>query len=487
MRKIYLFLMAAVMQSSFAQDGSAFPYTVAPITNMDQYIGVDKDASDRFYLGGQDAPSITSKLVRVLSTGALDTTFNTNANSGFSDGYITAVCVQTDGKILVGGKFTNYAGTGRNYLIRLNSNGTLDTTFTTSVIPSSAFYMNTIVVQPNGRIVIGGYISSGSSQCLYRVLSTGAADTTFNTFAATITDSSGSPEIETVLALPTNELIIGGKFNTYNGTTKSKIAKLTTTGALNTTFAATATGTFVSALAVQTDGKILIGSKTSSTLSIQLIKRVDGSTGANDATFIPATISGSNGLIGGYRGVYAITLQPSGRMLIGGEFTTVGGSSRNDIARLNTDGTLDTNFNPGTGFSSTASRTQKIFLDASNNAYVTGWFNLYNGLTRVNIVKIVTSIFGRPAGTLGVDTVGAAGISANIYPNPSTGIFNLEIKGYDEAFDVTVYNALGQLVLQTTTKPEVTNQLDLSNLGNGNYFVRLQNNSTTINKIIVKQ
>jgi hypothetical protein len=62
------------------------------------------------------------------------------------------------------------------------------------------------------------------------------------------------------------------------------------------------------------------------------------------------------------------------------------------------------------------------------------------------------------------------------------------MKGYEgQTFELVIFNALGQLVHQTTVKPENAYQLDLTNFQNGNYFVRLQNNNTVINKIISKQ
>src|SRR5258708_29367456 len=47
--------------------------------------------------------------------------------------------------------------------------------------------------------------------------------------------------------------------------------------------------------------------------------------------------------------VISLALQSDGKILVGGRFTTLGGQSRNYIGRLNADGTLDTSFNPGAG------------------------------------------------------------------------------------------------------------------------------------------
>ena len=86
--------------------------------------------------------------------------------------------------------------------------------------------------------------------------------------------------------------------------------------------------------------------------------------------------------------VNCITVDPStGKIYIGGAFTSWNGTLINRIARLNTDGTLDTSFNPGAGFNDLV---QVIKLDSSGKLYVGGNFTLYDGITNNRIIKLNT-------------------------------------------------------------------------------------------------
>lgn len=76
----------------------------------------------------------------------------------------------------------------------------------------------------------------------------------------------------------------------------------------------------------------------------------------------------------------------------------------------------------------------------------------------------------------------------SIYPNPTEGIFNIDLKGYDEStFDLAVYNTLGQLIHKGSVTTQNANQIDLTRFEAGSYYITLQNATTTINKIIVKK
>ena len=94
----------------------------------------------------------------------------------------------------------------------------------------------------------------------------------------------------------------------------------------------------VFSLAVQADGKILVGGLFS-TLGGQACNYLAGST--RTARWTPASIQGR------MSGVDSLAVQADGKILVGGSFSTLGGQTRNYLGRLNPDGTLDTGFNPG--------------------------------------------------------------------------------------------------------------------------------------------
>ncbi len=105
-------------------------------------------------------------------------------------------------------------------------------------------------------------------------------------------------------------------------------------------------------MAVQRDGKVLIGGVFANVngTSRNGITRLNFD-GTLDMSFTPgAGVSGSSsGSVGA--SVNAVAVQPDGRVLIGGDFTIVNGVRRSGIARLNADGSVDYSFSPLTGAS----------------------------------------------------------------------------------------------------------------------------------------
>src|SRR5213079_630832 len=125
-----------------------------------------------------------------------------------------------------------------------------------------------------------------------------------------------------------------GSFSSVLGVTRNNIARLNTDGTLDTAFNPNASD-FVYSIAVQADGKILAGGSFTSIggQTRNYIARLDATTGAADS-FDPNADSI----------VYSIAVQADGKILAGGDFSganSIGGQTRNNIARLETDGRLD--------------------------------------------------------------------------------------------------------------------------------------------------
>src|SRR5690606_5337296 len=218
-----------------------------------------------------------NRLVRLNSNGTLDTSFYVEPE--FND-YVQSVILQPDGKILVGGNFTTFNGTAQNRIARLNSDGTLDTSF--NIGTGFNEWVRRITLQPDGKILVGGGFTAfnGTAQnSLVRLNSDGTLDTSFNL-------GGGFDNVVTPITLqPDGKILVGGSFTTFNGTAQNRIARLNSDGTLDTSFN--------------------IG------------------TGFN--SFVPS-----------------IALQPDGKILVGGNFTVFNGTTQNRITRLNSDGTLDT-------------------------------------------------------------------------------------------------------------------------------------------------
>ena len=188
-----------------------------------------------------------SYLIRLNSDGTLDTAFCVNAVDGskFSSNVVN-ITVQSDGKILVGGNFLNYAATaGRSYLIRLNSDGTTDTAFCTNASDGSKFNntASSINVNTSGKILVGGVFTSyagvSGRNRFIRLNSDGTTDTAFCANAVDGTKFNSS--VDMVVIAPNDRLILGGAFSAYDGVVgRSRLIALQNDGTLDTAFCVTA-------------------------------------------------------------------------------------------------------------------------------------------------------------------------------------------------------------------------------------------------------
>ena len=317
--------------------------------------------------------------------GAVDTAHNPDYNlltdpvqnsTPGANGTVFSSAIQADGKCVIGGDFTKFNAFNRNRVARINVDGSHDGGFN----PGSGAndFISAVALATGGKIVIGGGFTSYNGQNRYHVArlnGDGSLDTTF---------SAGLGASETVWTLavqPDGKVLIGGEFTSVNGFPRAYIARLNDDGSVDQTFNPTNTlNGAVEAIAVASDGTIYVGGQftTAGGVSRNAIARLlaDGSL---DTTFDPRT--GVNGP------VYALALQADGRPVIGGTFDTVDLRSRRNIARLSTDGTLDTNFDPGSG---TDDSVYAITLQADGRIFIGGAFMHVNGTRRVGVARLFT-------------------------------------------------------------------------------------------------
>jgi uncharacterized delta-60 repeat protein len=318
--------------------------------------------------------SSQSRLIKTLNY-SLDTSFN--VGTGFN-GNLDKIAVQSDGKILVAGGFTSYNSlTGNTYFMRLNSDGTKDTSFDAgdfnqgdglNGVPSS------IVIQTDGKIVAGGLFTqfSGLSQSsLIRFNSDGSKDTSFDVGTGFAGGSVFALAIQS-----DGKILAGGRFTSYRGSSRNKIIRLNSDATRDTSFPSGGGGFLstttiqISAIEIQSDGKILVGGNfTSYSGSTQnrLIRL--NSDGTKDTSFDIGTGFNSS--------VASIAIQSDGKILVGGAFTTFTGSTQNYLIRLNSNGSKDTSFDVGTGFNGLPA---SIAIQSDGKILIGGSFNSYQGL-----------------------------------------------------------------------------------------------------------
>lgn len=302
--------------------------------------------------------------------GSLDLSFDPGSGA---NGIVNATSIQNDGKILIGGYFTTYNGTARNYIARLNLDGSLDTTFN----PGSGAnnWVESISIQNDGKIILGGNFLSYNGTArkgIVRLNSNGSLDSTFN-------PGTGADWVYSTSIQNDGKIIIGGRFHTYNGVARKFVARINSNGSLDNSFnPGIGADAFVASTAIQNDGKIIIGGafNTFNGLSRNYLTRLN-SDGSIDTTF---TIGWG---LDGY--VYSIAIQSDEKIIIGGGFLTYNLTPRKFIARLNTDGSLDNSFNPGTGASALI---YSASIQTDGKIIIGGNFQSYNGTTRKRIARL---------------------------------------------------------------------------------------------------
>ena len=341
-------------------------------------------------------------------TGLADS-FNPNPHSSTdSNTTIVTMAVQSDGKILVGGYFNTISGQARNHLARLNPDGSLDPAFN----PNPNDSIDRIKLQPDGKILVSGIFrnfSGGNSiggqtrNYLARLDSaTGAADS----FNANMTTGN----VYGMALQPDGKVVVAGFFfsGTIGGQARSTVARLDpntgladsfdpnvslqqnrpTTAYADVTTARPGVSPDISppptasvvAIAVQADGKILLGGQFNRLapnggpiITRNNIARVEID-GLADQT-LDLNLIGQN--------IYASAVQPDGKIVIGGSFTSVLGVARNNIARLNTDGTLDTTFDPNAN-----NEVDAVAVTAEGKILASGTFSSIGGQPRDYMARL---------------------------------------------------------------------------------------------------
>ncbi|MFV5694406.1 T9SS sorting signal type C domain-containing protein [Flavobacterium sp. LB3P122] len=303
--------------------------------------------------------------------GKVDLTFNTFDDGLQGDGFdntVRTVSLQTDGKLIVGGDFLNFNGAATSYLCRLFLDGSKDISFESGSGFNGKIYCSLLL--PNGKIILGGSFTAFNGSTIGRLIrlnSDGSFDGTFNTSIA------GNTGIVHNAALQTDgSIIIVGSFTKYNGINANHIARILPNGNLDTSFI---TGSGASGAAtevqVQTDGKIIVSGSfiVFNGATCNRIIRLNAN-GSIDTTFGIGT--GFNGDIG------ALFLQSDGKILVGGDFGIFNGTSANKIIRLNTNGSIDGSFISGSGFSTGG--VEIIKVNSVGAIMVAGSFaSTYNG------------------------------------------------------------------------------------------------------------
>jgi len=375
-------------------------------------------------------------IVRLNTNGSLDTSFAPSSIEGF----VEAIALQTDGKVFVGSSVKPDYGPTTGSLVRLNANGSLDSTF--SIRPKAKYLSSVyaIVVQPDGRVLVGGSFSfanrdSGPGTNMIRLNTDGTVDSSFNI---------GDAFDRIVLSISLQKdgmIVVGGDFTTFNKVKTNQVARLKTNGALDTAFSSkggfTGQDTYgksLKSVIAKSDGHLIIAGAFDkyNGISVKKIAHITP-TGTLDATHDNFAFKRPG------KAFYTVST-PNG-LVLGGDFDSVNGTARNRIARIKANGSFDTAFNPGSGFDN---NVRVIAAQADGRLIVGGLFERFNGATRKKIARLNTD------GTLDTSFDPGTGVDGEISSLAIQKDGKIIIGGNFETFNGTSREGIARLNINGT-------------------------------------
>ncbi|MCW5898399.1 MAG: delta-60 repeat domain-containing protein [Flavobacteriales bacterium] len=407
-----------------------------------------------------------------------------------------------DGRILVGGFFMNYAGSGKNHLVRLNNDGTVDASWNTSGAGPSNQVMD-IAVMSDGRIVIAGNFvtyNGVNSYFITRLLPNGDRDPTFNIPPNAINGAVLAIDVQShnkvvavgeffvcyghsmpyiarflvdgavdlafdigsgfnavtrdVLVLPDDRILVGGDFGSYNGNSSWGLALLTAEGPYDTGMVMDPgfTGGFGTVRKVmrQPNGKIIVGGSFAfhNGQPSHALARIhlDGSRDpAFTSPFYP------------FAGILALAVDDAGHVFAGGEFTdgmydpNVPGPGR--FIRLQPNGTrddvaYDVGEGPGPGQEPT-SFVRDIAIQTDGKVLLGGFFGSFHNPAETQYRNLIRL---HPEAATGIDESGAA-LNLHVLVDTNTGELLVTDPFGTPGSTLRLHDAVGRLLLERSLPP----------------------------------
>ncbi len=276
-------------------------------------------------------------VARLTAGGWLDETFT--GSTGISTGQVKTIIMEPDDKLLIGGTFvaTNEATTYFG-LARLDATGNLDPTYPSNLRTGAV--VSAVANQAGGGVLVGGafYSADGSVSHLARFNPDGTVDPAFQVrIAGSVSPYlTVPPAVDCIAIQPDGRILIGGNFSSVNGVPRLGIARLFGNGSIDPDFAAEANGRVLQMILLDDDRLYVRGSFTA--MNRRWRSQVDrlNPDGSSDLSFRPPVNFGSGNLL-------AMAVQGDGKLLLGGVFYPANFYGPG-LFRLNPDGTRDVTF-----------------------------------------------------------------------------------------------------------------------------------------------
>src|SRR5437588_1256420 len=260
--------------------------------------------------------------------------------------------------------------------------GQLDTTFVPA--PGTNDAVNVVIPQPDGKVIAAGRFTFANGVPRSRIARfnfDGSLDTTFDP------GTGADAEITAAVLQPDGRIVVAGRFTSFITFTHNRVCRLNANGSVDQSFGlGDGINNTVLALALQSDGRILVGGQFSSvdlTLRFNLARL--NTNGSVDLTFDPGNGPNPGNGHGPNDDVNAIVIQPDGAILIGGTFNNYNGFVRGGVARVLGNGALDSTFDSGVG---TGGNVFALALQHNGQIVLGGRFGQYSGTNRTFIARV---------------------------------------------------------------------------------------------------
>ena len=403
-----------------------------------------------------------------------------------------SLAVQSDGKIVVAGYSDTTSLNNLVFaLVRYNSNGTLDNNFGSNgkaitAIGNYGSEINSIVIQNDGKIVAAGYSYNGSQDeiALVRYNSNGTLDVTFGLGGKTTASIGSNDRGSSLLLQPDGKIVVTGYSHSITSGSDFAIVRYNSNGILDNTFGSAGKVTtdfglndYGQSVAIQTDGKIVVGGFSADFPPNVFVLSRYNITGTLDTTF------GSLGKVttdissGDDDEIHSLIIQADGKIIATG-FSGDYPISNDDfvLTRYNNNGTLDTTFgNSGkviTDFGNSIDQARSSLIQSDGKIVVAGW--------SVNspIAKFALARYN--GGNLGGLNDFTQGLPFTVFPNPFSSQITFHSGNFLRNAILTLYNSFGQAVKQMN---DLTGQeiiLQRENPPSGLYFLRLMEGNSVL-------
>lgn len=455
--KLLLGARGSGMTSYNGTGGNGFRLNINATVNFSGY-----SYADAIWTYSDYSALFASELIKKYNaSGTENATFTTNTGSGpeginpaYGYAHVKDIVVQSDGKIICVGSFTSWNGASQNSIVRLNTTGTRDTSYAIGSGFTGGYdstgEVNAIVIQSDGKIIAGGGFNTfnvGSVGHIARLTTGGSLDTSFNI------GSGFNTAVHDMIIQSDGKIICVGDFTSYNGTSVGRIARLSSTGALDTGFIVGTgfNGSISSVDIFPLNGNILVAGQFTSYNGVAIPGYVAilNSSGVLQTSF-SSQLNGSvtQAIVNTYTHTSIYTI---------GTFTSSGSVLTQFIAKLDLNGnsfvTDTTPPSAPSGLYASAIYATSIDLawsSASDNVAVTEYAVYKNGSLLANLGNVLTyTATGLVSGTsytFNVYAKDAAGnmssasntINPTTIANPSYTLF-LELEGNGDYVNMYVY------------------------------------------------